>query len=316
MSAEDAAAPLVIGVDVGGTKIAAGHRDSSGELVPLGVLPTVPFDGDANARSVLELVGRADADHAIVGLSVATTVTAKGVLRDPRGWFGWRGEDPANRLRLAGVDAVTIADAEAGAVGEHRRGAGVGAQDLLYVTVGTGISHCVIRSGVPIRGAHASATFSGYMVPARCTWADCSARIVEDIASGPAIGRAWGGPDERDARRVFAAAAEGDARASDVIAHATWHLGALLADLVVTNDPDRIVIGGGLGSGAHGYRHEAVAVMRDWIHPEHLRTVPVEAAALGSSSCWVGAIDIATDVLVSSRARRPTPTSTSEGVPA
>ncbi|MCO5969412.1 ROK family protein [Actinoallomurus soli] len=283
------------GVDVGGTKIAAGYLDEAGRPVSVGTEPTTPGGGTANLAAIERLLAHPALRGAeTVGLSVATTLNADATLRDPRGWFGWTGIDPGERLSTAGRSVVTVADAEAGAMGELVRGAGAGSRHLLYVTVGTGVAHCFVHQGEPLAGAHRSAYFSGYTSPARCPWPPlCDESTVEDISSGSAIARAWSGDPRHDAREVFRAAGNGDERATTVIDHAAWHLGALVADLIMIYDPDIVVIGGGLGTGADAYRESAVQTARRRIVPEHARDVPIVPAALDGMSCWVGALELA-----------------------
>lgn len=292
---------MVAGIDVGGTKIAAGRLGPDGRPVEVGVVATTPGDGRANLDAVASLLDRPELrGAALVGVSMATTLEPDGRLRDPHDWFGWKGLDLETALSADGRTHVVVADAEAGAVGELRFGAARGSRRPLYVTVGTGLAHAFIEDGVPLRGAHRSAHFSGYTIPARCRWPRCDAANVERISSGTAIAEAYFGDARSDARRVFAAAADGDARASDVIEHAAWHLGVLMADLMLIYDPELVVVGGGLGSGGAGYLERASIVAREVISVDHTRAIPIVRAHLGPASCWAGAIAIA-------RARPPVP---------
>jgi glucokinase len=285
--------PFVAGIDIGGTKIAAGYLDG-GHLVETGVESTTVGDGPANIRTIKRMLAHPSlAGASRVGVSMATTMEADGTLRDPHNWFGWKGADLSGLLATGDTrDTVftIVADAEAGALGEYRLGAGRDDVRALYLTVGTGIAHCFIEAGLPLRGAHNAAFFSGYTIPARCSWPECDAPYVERISSGTGIAEAYFGDARADARRVFDEARRGDARAADVIEHAAWHLGVLLADLMLVYDPDSVVVGGGLGSGAHGFRERAVEIARQQVSVTHTRSIPVKAAALGSSSCWAGAI--------------------------
>ncbi|WP_411557622.1 ROK family protein [Plantibacter sp. MPB07] len=283
-----------VGVDIGGTKIAAGFLDETGRPVLLGTAPTSPYDGEANVRTIERLID----DPRVVGaevlaVSVATTFENDGALRDPRGWFGWKGQVLADVLTKPERQALVFADAAAGAVGECTHGAGAGYDHLLYVTVGTGVSHSFVVNGEPLHGARNAAYFSGYTPQARCDRRQCDFPHVEGICSGPGLARAFFGPEARDARPVIAAATAGDPRAVDVVDHAAWHLGALIATMVSMYDPSGVVIGGGLGTGASDYRQQAVEVARSLITTEHGKGVPVVPASLGEMSCWVGAIEMA-----------------------
>jgi glucokinase len=283
-----------IGVDIGGTKIAAGYLDAHGIPVSLGTAPTTPFDGAANAAAVRQLIDDPRvANAAVLAVSVATTFDDEDRLRDPRGWFGWPGENLAHVLGSVERPAVIIADAAAGAMGEYLYGEGQGCRHLLYLTVGTGLSHCLVLDGEPVDGAHNAAYFSGYIPQGRCAREQCDFPHVEAISAGPAIARAYLGSGAHDARPVFEAAAAGDERAIEVVEHAAWHLGALMATLLSIYDPGRLVIGGGLGTGVAAYRDRAIAVARELVTTEHARSIPIVPAALHSESCWVGAIGMA-----------------------
>ncbi|SFU11314.1 ROK family protein [Arthrobacter sp. ov118] len=284
----------IVGVDIGGTKIAAGYIGGGGRLVQTGVEPTTPGDGAANVAAVHRLLAHPDLDGSpVVGVSMATTMDENGALRDPHNWFGWRGVDLAELLRTDRREFVVVADAEAGAVGEAMIGASSGDQRALYVTVGTGIAHCFVEAGRPLSGAHKSAYFSGYTTPARCSWDGCDAPYVERISSGTAIARDFLGEERGDTRLVFDAARTGDRHARQIIEHAAWHLGVLIADLMLIYDPDSVVIGGGLGTGADSYRQRVAEVARGHLTVEHTRGIPIRRAGLGGSSCWAGAILVA-----------------------
>jgi glucokinase len=286
--------PGTVGVDIGGTKIAAGYLTASGHPVLLGTASTTPYDGHANLETITRLISAPEAaDATLLGVSVATTFDHDGSLRDPRGWFGWKGQVLADLLDRPERRALVFADAAAGAVGEHARGAGRGFDQLLYITVGTGVSHSFVLDGKPLNGAHNSAYFSGYTPQARCQRDQCDFADVEKICSGPALAREYSGPAARDARPVIAAARAGEARAVEIVEHAAFHLGALIATMVMMYDPAGVVIGGGLGTGVVEYRDRAIETARSLIITEHGRGIPITAAELGPSSCWVGAIEMA-----------------------
>ncbi|WP_307280871.1 ROK family protein [Arthrobacter sp. W4I7] len=294
MSSNTKTSPEIVGVDIGGTKIAAGYLDQDGRPVPLGTAPTTPFDGHANVRALEALLSDPQVAGApVLAVSVATTFDHDGALRDPRGWFGWQGKVLADVLTTRDRSAFVYADAAAGAVGEYAKGAGKAYGHLLYITVGTGVSHSFLVNGKPLNGAHNAAYFSGYTPQARCDRPACDFPHVESICSGPGIARAFSGPQARDARPVMTAAEDGDPGAVAIVNHAAWHLGALIASLVLMYDPDCVVIGGGLGSGAHVYRSQAIDIAREVISVQHGKLLPIIPAALGSMSPWVGAAEMA-----------------------
>jgi glucokinase len=285
------ASPDVVGVDIGGTKISAGYLHRDGRHVEVGVEATTPYDGRANIDAVRRLLATGSvASASKVGVSVATTFDATGSLRDPHGWFGWTGANLVDLLSLNDKFVHVIADGEAGAVGERKQGASQRFKCPLYVTIGSGIAHCFIDGDRPIRGAQNAAYFSGYTVPAKCWRATCDAPFVEKISSGKAIALEYFGDQGADTRIVFDRALAGEQRASEIIEHAAWHLGTMIGNLMLVFDPDGVVIGGGLGSRQHQFRERITAIAREQVTVAHTKRIPIVAAELGPSSCWVGAI--------------------------
>ncbi|MGA9113035.1 MAG: ROK family protein [Candidatus Dormiibacterota bacterium] len=288
-----------LGIDVGGTKIAAGLLDEGGRFEELDILPTRRGDGGANLTTLRDLIRAAPAGLSAIGVSVRTLLDPAGALRDPRGVLGWRGVNLARELSVDGAEVTVSRDVECGAVAEVQYGAGQGTSDALYVTIGTGISHCLVKCGVPLSGAHGAAS-SGQAPPARCTRQHCVAQSVEQICSGPALASEYAGREAQDASDVITGAEAGESRAVEIISHAGWHLGAYLATLMLTLDPEIVVIGGGLGTHASTYREIAIGVARSVGFARLLGELPIVPASLGDGSAWIGAAHIAAMRLVDS----------------
>ncbi len=281
----------IVGVDIGGTKISAGYIDESGRAIEIGKELTTPGNGGANLAAIRRLLSSPLlGQFKRVGISVATTFDAAENLRDPNSWFGWKGRNLVELLDLPDKFVHVVADAEAGAVGERKLGASRGFVNPLYITVGSGISHCYIDGDRPLRGAQNAGYFSGYTFPSRCDQKTCDAPFVERISSGKAIAQDYFGDQSADARVVFERALAGEKRAAQIIEHAAWHLGTLVGNLMLVFDPDGVVIGGGLGSAQHQFRNRLTSIAREQVTVAHTRQIPIVAAELGPASCWVGAI--------------------------
>lgn len=291
-----------LGIDIGGTKIAVGVRAADGELRSLAERPTVRFDGAANLNTVRAMIDEFADPGAPVGLSLATTADAEGIVRDPRGWFGWTDLDLGGALSdLAPV--VVVPDAACGAVAEARQGAGVGSERLLYLTFGTGIAHCIVDHGVPDLGFSGAGTLSGSSLPFASSWRSSPQwRSVEDIASGPGLAAGFaGGPHALDARAVASAYHDGDWLARRTVEHAAWQAGALISTLAMSLDPDRIVVGGGLTAGFPEYLVEIEAVAEVLLDDWHTELTPLRAARFESDSCWIGAAEVALNTFTANR---------------
>lgn len=284
-----------IGIDVGGTKIAVGALRADGSRDELRVTPTTRFDGAANLATVVSAVESFATRGTPVGISLATTIDEHGIVRDPRGWFGWTGVDLPGALSSLPHPVTIAPDAACGAVAEARWGAGRGARRVVYITLGTGISHAVVTDGVADVGSHGAGILSGSLAPFRSSWrTDGSWLGVEDVASGPGLAATFAGsPSATDAHPLAAAYRAGDWWGRRVVEHASWQLGSLIAGLATATDPDRIVLGGGLAAGFPEYaalaEEVAAVALHDWHHP----LVPLARARFGGESCWIGAAALA-----------------------
>jgi glucokinase len=260
---------IAIGIDVGATKIAAGRVDvERGELLGAERRPTHARRGP---RAVLDdclalarlLAG--DEPPAGVGIGVCELVDGAGRVQSAE-TIDWRELDVAAEL-AAIAPAVVESDVRAAALAEARFGAGRDEPDFLYVSIGTGISHCLVTDGRPRAGAHGSAIGTG-------------APLVERWSSGLALARRTGLPD--------AAAVLADPQSEATVDDAARRLGAVLAALVNALDPGAVIFGGGLGLRAP-YRDRVVAAMRAGIYDPRARQLPAVRAALGAEAGVIGA---------------------------
>ncbi|MFI9027905.1 ROK family protein [Streptomyces sp. NPDC053560] len=302
--ASPAPRPL-LGVDVGGTKIAAGVVAPDGTLLATAVRPTPAAEGrtvvlDAIAAAVRELPGREEA----VGLGIGTggvVDRGRGVVLSANALLpGWAGTCLSQELsdRL-GLPVAADNDANVFALAEQTYGAGAGCASALYVSVGTGIGGGLVSGGRLLRGAHWTAGEFGHLAVAEAVGRPCNCGRpghLEAVASGPAITarfRALAGDGNVHDLRKVAALAEGPAGAGALAARAALAegagaLGRALAGLVNTVDPERVVVGGGVASiGAPFWEPLTEAFAAELLPgPSGLRPVP---AALGPRAAVVGA---------------------------
>jgi glucokinase len=245
---------LAVGIDVGGTKIAAGLVDvARGEIVRSERLPTRPQRGGAAVLAdCVELAGRLGGDGVPVGVGICEVVDRAGRLTTAE-TVDWRDLDvPA----AFGAARVTVeSDVRAAALAEARFGAGTGLGSFLFVVVGTGAAACLVLDGRPHLGEHGNAIILG-------------APPVEQVAAGAALG-------ER-------------AHDSAVRAEAAAEVGRVLAVLVNALDPAAVVVGGGLGLSA-GFAEGVAGALRPAIWCEATRAVAVVPSTLGDDAGVVGA---------------------------
>jgi glucokinase len=290
-----------IGIDVGGTKIAGGLIDlCSGAVLARRHQQTLPQRGGAAVLDdVLAQAGQLAAEARRLGFSVAGIGVGLPQLVAPDGrvesahLFDWR--DLAAAERLSEIAPARLeSDVRAAAVAEARFGAGRGHRIFCYVTIGTGMSFCLMQNGSPFHGARGYAIHFASMPQ----WTRCSAcgavhaPVLEDIAAGPGIAKAYGrrtGRNAVDAEAVLAAAAGGDADAVAVVSDAALATGALIGQMINMLDPAAVVIGGGLGVAGGLYGERLTGAIRQHVFVADARGLPILPAVLGSDAGIVGA---------------------------
>lgn len=291
-----------VGIDVGGTKIAAGVVSfPDGAIGASRIIPTRPELGGADVLQrcvdlTAELIdaGRSDlaGEPLGIGIGVPELLDVDGNVASSYS-VPWEGVPVVETL--AALAPVTIEmDQIAAAFAEARFGAGAEHDPFLYVTVGTGLGCTLVQGGVPFRGARNAAGVFGNG-PFSTTCPHCGNRyemILDEIAAGPALARRYGergGAGDGGAELVVQAAADGDPVATAVVTEGGEALGVSLALLVDIFDPAAVVIGGGLGLAGGLYWDSAVAAMREHIWSEPHRDLPVLPAALGVDAGVIGA---------------------------
>ena len=245
---------FTVGVDVGGTKVAAALVDASGSISRHSRAETESADYQSMIKGIVEAVTEVDEGVGIeaVGLAIAGYVVADGsrVLFSPH--LPLAGEPIAADLRAAlGVRVVIDNDANAAAWAEHEVGAGVGSSELLFVALGTGLGAGLILRDQLYVGAQGFAGEAGHMTvvvdgrPCPCGSRGC----WERYASGTALVAEYierGGDSEVSGPAITAAAKGGDQLSIAALTGVGEWLGRGLASLVAILDPARIVIGGGV----------------------------------------------------------------------
>jgi predicted NBD/HSP70 family sugar kinase len=259
---------------------------------------------------VAELVGLADGLCTEAGLTrgnITQTVIGSPGVYDPRrnamaltgGLPGWDRPAVLERLREAfGPSLAVENDVDAAALAERALGHGREADSFAFISVGTGIGMGLVLGGQLIRGAHGVAGEIAYMPMSggEGTDADDARRrgVLEASASASAVVRAArraGMRGQVSARRVFAAAAKGDERATAVVAEEARLVARLLCAVVTVIDPRLIVLGGGIGQ-APGFATEVTSELRGMspVMPE------VSVSALGTEAVVDGCLAAGTDL--------------------
>jgi glucokinase len=292
-----------IGIDIGGTKCAAGLVAlSDGRVIEREIRPTQPERG---GEAVLaDTVGLAASMQAAalrigilakaIGIGLCELVSPAGeILSDAT--IQWRGMRVSERLEVqTALPVIVEADVRAAAQAEASFGAGRQFKSFLYVTVGTGVSASFVLEKRPYAGGLG---LTGTFASSPELFAGGDGRLqsslpLERFASGPALAArltvvrpAFHG----EAPDVVALADSGDLPAQEIVDSAGTALGAAIARLVNMLDPEAIVFGGGLGLVEGRFRKAACEAIRAHVWSELHRDLPVLSAALGNDAGLIGA---------------------------
>jgi glucokinase len=310
---------LSAGVDIGGTKVFALLVGEDGSVRERASHATDPEAGTASIVLALdELIGRPVSGSvggprpSAIGIAAAAYVEYPSgcVAFAPNLTYGRSDVAEAVRHRFH-VEVVVENDANAAAWAEQQYGAGRGSDDMLMLTVGTGIGGGVVLRGELFRGHRGFAAELGHITlvdggpPCGCGQRGC----LEALASGNAIGRmaregiaaapdsilielAGDAPDRITGALVSEAAHAGDEFAAEVLQRAGRWLGAGLASLVNAFDPNVIVIGGG-GAAAGWFLLEPARRELDRRLGGRRTVPPIVAGTLGNDAGAIGAASLA-----------------------
>jgi glucokinase len=267
----------IIGVDVGGTKVAGGLVDVKARLVKSFVVPTLAEKGFKTSfgqvvKLIATLVKHAGGIERIVGIGICAPGPLNpktGLVINPPNLPGWRNIQLAQSIEdKFGVPTKVENDANAAGLAEVLFGAAVGFREIFYVTVSTGVGTGIIidrkihhgKNGVAGEGGHVSID---YKSPYRCGCGTYG--CIEALAAGPGMARrarvrleqdhsapsllrdlTGGHLENISPKMIEQAARKGDCVAKDVLDETGFFLGVWLAGMITLLDPEAIVIGGGV----------------------------------------------------------------------
>ena len=313
-----------LAVDLGGTKIAAALATPEGEIVAREQRPTPAREGPQAvvAGMVGALAQVMKRSGVVVGQVMGIGIGAAGAC-DPQAGLvisspnlpGWH-RVPLKTMveRELGLATFLENDANLGALGEHRFGAGKGIANLIYVTIGTGIGGGLILGGRLYTGACGSAGEVGHMTidvnGPRCNCGNVG--CWEVLASGTALAReavariqggvstsilelAGGDLGRVSAEVVERAARQGDGLAQELVLQAGRYLGVGLVNLVNIFNPELILIGGGMSKMSDLLFPTALGLMRERAFEVASSCVRIEPAGLGGDSGLLGAVALVLD---------------------
>ncbi len=309
--------PLALGIDIGGTKVAAGVVDGQGTILEVIRQETPGRDARAVEEVITQLVQELGARHdvASVGIGAAGWMDLAGarVVFSPH--LAWRDEPLQENLQeLLQRPVLVTNDADAAAWAESRFGAGRGHERLIMLTLGTGIGGALVIDGRVERGSFGMAGEFGHQIimPGghRC---ECGNRgCWEQYASGNALGRegrelakkhspmaagllkaSKGRAKDITGSMVTELALQGEATAQELVAEVGDWLGLGIANLAAALDPALFIIGGGLSAAGDLMLEPARrAFSRNLTGRGYRQEAVITVAQLGPMAGLIGAADL------------------------
>lgn len=287
-----------LGIDIGGTKIAAGLVTAEGRVLRSACVPTPLTGGSSILDAALTLAREMTGADTLAAIGVGTggqVDAARGVIVSATNLLpGWAGTDVAGAFQEAfGLPCFVDNDVNALAVGEARLGAGRGKSSVLFLALGTGVGGAWVRDGQVHHGATWTGGEFGHLYLTATE--DAPRRTLEDWASGPGLARTYfemTGQAATGEEIARIAAQDPLGGAAQAIARTGEALGFGLASLANALDPELIVIGGGLASLGEALLGPARQVLTRYGLPGPARC-PVVVAALGAEASLVGAACLA-----------------------
>jgi glucokinase len=307
----------VIGVDLGGTKISCALADISGKIIDIQVVETNASEGEiAVLNRIIRVIDKviiskkiSKEDIKAIGIGSPGPIDAKnGII-----------VEPAN-LPFTNFDIVTPIkdefkipvyldnDANVAAIGEFMFGAGKGTENMVYMTVSTGIGGGAILNGQIYRGRTTNALEIGHTTvepfsSARCNCGNLG--CLEALASGTAIARRAKDAvlsnihtslktyDTITSYEVFKEAENGDKVAISIRNNALRYLGIGVTNIINIFDPDKVVIGGGVSKAGE----IVFDIVKEVVNERGLKTITagceIVPAKLGVDAGVIGAVALA-----------------------
>ena len=277
------------GVDVGGTTIKMGFFETSGKLIDKWEIKTDTSNGGENILSdIAKAIDNKLAQEGIskndvqgVGVGVPGPVNSKGIVLKcvNLGWGVFNVEEEL--ASLTGLKVKAGNDANVAALGEMWQGAGKGSEDMVMVTLGTGVGGGIIVDGKVIAGANGAGGEIGHITVNNDEIEACNCGqygCLEQYTSATGIVRmakrklaktdeetSLRAVEELSAKTIFDEAKKGDKIAGELVEELGKILGGTLSNIAAVTNPEVIVIGGGVS--------KAGQILIDTIHKQFTESV-------------------------------------------
>ena len=303
------------GVDLGGTTVKIAYFDEAGNMLSKWEIPTVTAGGGEQilpdiAASVLAYMDKNGiARENIIGLGIGVPgpVNNEGVVNKCVN-LGWGVFNIHKTLgELTGFRVVAGNDATVAALGECWKGGGQGFQNVVFVTLGTGVGGGIVIGGKVVNGVHGAGGEIGHLVLNRneteycncgkrgCVEQYCSAtgivRVAKQFLAGCDTASSLRGIEKLTCKDIFDAAKAGDILANEILEQVYAYMGEFLANICNVVDPDVVVLGGGVSKAGQSLLDGAKRHFDKWVF-HGAKDVRFELATLGNDAGAYGAFKL------------------------
>ena len=315
----------ILGIDIGGTKLAVGVSTTDGKLIAHERIPTQSEEGPQRTLARLieicqRVIKQANVKVNAAGIGCVGPLDQKtGYVINPVNLKGWRQVPLVETIKKGlGIPVFLDNDANAAALGEHRFGAGRGVNNMVYLTISTGIGGGIIANNRLYQGengnagelGHVSVNFAGR----KCGCGNIG--CIETYASGTALAvrareQILSNPNRKDAQillqlcnynsdhitgqMIVEAVQKGDEFASEIWQEALIALGMFMASVIHIFNPRKIVIGGGISNAGDILFDPLRMEIRKHAIPAMASVCEIVKAELGDQVGVLGAVAVGMD---------------------
>ncbi|NFL74804.1 ROK family protein [Clostridium sporogenes] len=304
----------VIGIDLGGTKISGAVANLNGDIISQYTLPTKAEEGEKKVlQRIIDIVEKV-IEKSNVDNFISIGIGSPGPLDTKEGVIITTPNLPFKNFNIVkplvekfNILAYLDNDANVAAIGEYTFGAGKGTNNMVFITVSTGIGGGAILNGRIYRGSTCNALEIGHMTlekdGQRCNCGNYG--CAEALASGTAIAKLASEQvrkgektslcsyEKVTAYEVFKEAEKGDIVAKSVLNEALNYLGICVANIITSFDPEMIIIGGGVSKGGKIVFERINKVVKERCFKHMSENTKIVLAALGNDAGVKGAIALA-----------------------
>lgn len=306
----------VIGIDLGGTKISGAIADFNGDIISKYTIPTNSYEGEKVVLERITAVIEKVIEESTIDKDKisAIGIGSPGPLDAKKGIILTTPNLPFKNFNIVkpledkfNIPVHLDNDANVAAIGEYVFGAGQGTNNMVFITVSTGIGGGAILNGKIYRGNTCNALEIGHTTiekdGPKCNCGNYG--CAEALASGTAIGRSAKEAVEKGektslssyekitAYEVFKEAEKGDAVAQKVLDKALNYLGICVANVIASFDPEMVIIGGGVSKGGNIVFQKVKEVVSKRCFKAMSENTKIVPAALGTDAGVIGAVALA-----------------------